>query len=92
MPTTATIHKGKKRGPSMDDRRLQLLVLIDQIARERGYGANYRDLGDALGLCISYVRSLMLEHQRQGTAEPIAGNPHRGWRLTAAGKSQLKAR
>jgi hypothetical protein len=42
-------------------------------------------------LCVSYVRTLMLDHLRDGFAEPVAGNPSRGWRLTAAGHKQLKA-
>lgn len=75
----------------MQDRRRQLLKAIDTIAKTSGHGANYRDLGNNLGLCVSYVRTLMLDHMRDGFAEPIAGNPSRGWRLTAAGQKQLKA-
>jgi hypothetical protein len=81
----------KGRGTTMVVRRIQLLRLIDEINREHGHGANYRDLGGRLGLCVSYVRTLMLEHQRGGFAEPIAGSPYRGWRLTDAGRKQLKA-
>jgi hypothetical protein len=40
---------------------------------------------------VSYVRTLMLDHLRDGFAEPVAGNPSRGWRLTAAGHKQFKA-
>lgn len=81
----------KNRGVSMNDRRRQLLELIDEINRKQGHGANYRDLGGRLGLCVSYVRTLMLDHLRDGIAEPVAGNPCRGWRLTAAGQKQLNA-
>lgn len=81
----------KSRGGTMVSRRRQLLQLIDEISRQHGYGANYRDLGGRLGLCVSYVRTLMLDHQRSGFAEPIAGSPYRGWRLTPAGKKKLKA-
>ena len=34
----------KNRGVSMNDRRRQLLELIDEINRKQGHGANYRDL------------------------------------------------
>jgi hypothetical protein len=78
-------------GGIMADRRMQLLAAIDEIDRQQGHGANYRDLGGRLGLCVSYVRTLMLDHLREGFAEPIAGNPCRGWKLTAAGRKRLKA-
>jgi len=81
-----------RRGSLMNNRRRQLLLTIDDIARSRGFGANYQDLGASLRLSVTYVRTLMMEHHRAGFAEPIAGEPRRGWRLTDAGKDQLKVR